>query len=689
MPLVRSWWLGRKKGREAYVVSEVVRGEVRFTIGHDTSGPATDGTMTRGNGVCVACNATAENAYIRKQATSVGLGQKLMAVVVEGNRQRNYLAPTLAQSDAAAVDRPDDVPDQVVPTPNHDVDRLPMYGMPRWSDAFTNRQLVALTTFSDLAREARERVLIDTRATGQPEGSRLDGGGSGAAAYADAVTTYLAYLGSKLADWLSSLCSWIPQIEGVRDTFARQALPMVWDFVEINPFSNSVGNAGGHFEWISSAIENFPAIDTQSDAVQFDAAKVHFAGGVVATDPPYYDNIGYSDLSDYFYVWLRRSLKDIHPSLFTTLLVPKAEELVANPNRHDGKQGAKRFFEEGFREVFRRARETASPDFPITVYYAFKQSQSSDDGEVSSGWETLLDGMVKSGWQITATWPLRSEKSGRMISVGTNALASSIVLSLRPRPEYAPPTDRPGFISALKAELGEAMEKLQAGGIAPVDLPQAAIGPGMAVFSRYSAVREFDGSQMSVRAALARINEVLDEVLSEQEGDFDAATRFCIAWFRQHGYSEGKYGDAELLGNARGIAVDTLKRHGVLHSAAGKVRLFRPSDLLEDYDVLADDATSDWEALHYLIRLLEADGVDAGGAFLAQAGGRPDGAVHPDLLPELAHLLFRVSEDNRWTKEAISFNQLVTAWTDIHVASRAAAPASPTAVQEGFDFSGE
>jgi len=321
------------------------------------------------------------------------------------------------------------------------------------------------------------------------------------------------------------------------------------------------------------------------------------------------------------------------------------------------------------------------------VYYAFKQSDGDSDGEASSGWETLLEGMVRSGWQITATWPVRSERSGRMRDVGSNALASSIVLSLRPRPEHASATDRPGFIAALKAELGGALDKLQAGGIAPVDLPQAAIGPGMAVFSRYSAVREFDGSQMSVRSALARINEVLDEILSEQEGDFDAATRFCIAWYRQHGYGEGKYGDAELLGNARGIAVDTLRRHGVLHSAAGKVRLFRPSDLPEDYDVIRDDATSDWEALHHLIRLLESDGVDAAGMFLAQAGSRAGGAVHPDLIPELAHLLFRVSEDNKWTKEAISFNQLVTAWLDVHTASRAAAAAGPAAVQEGFDFS--
>src|SRR5699024_3678248 len=236
-----------------------------------------------------------------------------------------------------------------------------------------------------------------------------------------------------------------------------------------------------------------------------------------------------SDLSDFFYVWQRRTLKEIHPDLFRTLLVPKVEELVANPYRHDGKDGAKDFFEDGFRQVFARARESAVPDYPITVYYAFKQSDTSDDGTSSSGWETLLDGMIRTGWAITATWPVRSEASNRMLSHGTNALASSIVLALRPRPEDAPATDRRGFIAALQNELPQALRDLQHGRIAAVALPQAAIGPGMAVFSRYSAVYEPNGSAMTVRSALARINEILDQVLNDQEGEYDAATRFAIA----------------------------------------------------------------------------------------------------------------------------------------------------------------
>jgi putative DNA methylase len=700
MPLVKSWWLGKKNGKEAYVVPQIIpdtgaRGgrRVKFEIGHlleNGPKPDSDGTVARTAATCVACKGPVPLSYVRSEGQAGRLSAMLMAVVAQGNHQREYLPPSDEHSRAADVVPPNSAPAGSLPLHGlqpANPQTIRIYGFNEWSDLFTSRQLVALTTFSDLVIEAREKVLAEALDIGHPEGARLDAGGTEAAAYADAVAVYLGMGVSRMTDIANALCRWENTKEQVRNLFGRQAIPMLWDFAEAPPF----GKAAGSFEVsLKNLIKAIPCAGPTPGVVeQADASTRNYDGALVSTDPPYYDNIGYSDLSDFFYVWQRRTLRDVMPSIFGTLLVPKAEELVANPHRQNGKAGAKKFFEDGFRDVFKRARETTAEEFPITVYYAFKQSESDENGESSSGWETLLEGMVRNGWQITATWPLRSELGNRMIASGANALASSIVLSLRPRPKTASVTDRPGFIAALKAELGYALATLQAGGIAPVDLPQAAIGPGMAVFSRYSAVREFDGSQMSVRSALARINEVLDEVLSEQEGDFDAATRFCIAWFRQHGYSEGKYGDAELLGNARGIAVDTLKRHGVLHSAAGKVRLFRSSDLPEDYDVLKDDATSDWEGLHHLIRVLEADGVDAAGAFLARAASRADGAVHPDMLPELAHLLFRISEDNRWTKEAITFNQLVTAWTDIHAASRAAASVQPAAVQEGFDFSAE
>ena len=573
MPLVRTWWLGKKKGRETFIVPSVVGDpahpsglRVKFDISNDKVGAPKgddDGTVGRTGATCISCQAAVDLKYVRAEGREGRIGQQLMAVVAEGNRRRNYLSPTEEHVAAAVVARPVDLPDATIP-PQAPSFRVQAYGMTSWVDLFTDRQLLAIVTFSDLVGEAHARVLAD----------------SGSHEYADAVATYLAFLSSKLADWLSALCSWIPQIEGVRDTFARQALPMVWDFVEINPFSNSVGNASGHFEWIVAAVENLPKTGQRGVVEQEDAANRSYANGVIATDPPYYDNIGYSDLSDYFYAWLRRSLRSIHPELLSTMLVPKTAELVANPFRHGGKSGAEQFFEDGFREVFAHARTTASDDFPITVYYAFKQSDSDEGGAASTGWEKLLEGMIRSGWEITSTWPLRSERGGRMISVGTNALASAIILSLRPRPDDGSTTDRRGFIAALEAELPDALRKLQQGQVAPVDLPQAAIGPGMAVFSRYSAVLEPDGKKMTVRSALTRINEILDQVLNEQEGDFDAPSRFAIAWYRQHGYDVGAFGDANNLANARNTTVDVMDRDGILTSRAGKVQLIKPADLI-------------------------------------------------------------------------------------------------------------
>lgn len=696
MPLVRSWWLGKKKGKEAYVVPSVVSDpsrpsgqRVAFEIGQDPSGPkGEDGTMSGRQGAsCLSCDASVSKDHIKAEGMASRMGAALMAVVAEGNRRRIYLAPTDEHRTAADVERPEGVPDQNI---GHDPRALwtPLYGLSRFSDLFTNRQLVALTTFSDLVGEARERVLADARTAGMPEGERLDAGGSGASAYADAVATYLGLVVSRLTDYQSSITTWAsnPQMEILRNVFARQAIPMAWDFAEGNPFAASSGSLDKMLDSVTRAAGVLPG-SASGRVQQIDAREAVGRRGVISTDPPYYDNIGYSDLSDFFYVWLRRSLRPTHPDLLSTMLVPKAEELVANPYRHDGKAGAKEFFEDGFREVFARARENALSDFPITVYYAFKQSDSDSDGTASSGWETLLEGMIRSGWAITSTWPMRSERSGRMISIGTNALASSIVLSLRPRPEDAPTTDRGGFIAALQAELPDALRNLQQGAIAPVDLPQAAIGPGMAVFSRYAGVIESDGTKMTVRSALARINEILDEVLAEQEGDFDSPTRFAIAWYRQHGYGVGTFGEADNLARARNTSVQTMDRDEILTSRAGKVALIKPADLRDDYDVTIDDHTSAWEGLQHAIRAFEADGIAAAGTFLAAATTRGDGAVDADLVKELAHLLYRVAESNGWTKDAISFNSLVTSWPDVVDASRT--QPGPSDTQTAIDFDDE
>lgn len=683
MPLVRSWWLGKRKGKEAYVVPTVVGApdhpsgqRVTFGIGHDKAKAPTlanDGTVGRRGAECIACGAAIELKYIRAEGKAGRMSSQLMAVVAQGERQRVYVAPSEEQIAAAVVSEPNDVPSQTMP--DHSLSpsthqTIKIYGFDRWADLFTNRQLVGLTTFSDLVGETRERVILDG---GSPE-------------YADAVATYLGLAISRNTDYSSAICSWHSGRDTARNVFARQAIPMVWDYVESNLLSDLSGSISSQLSWVAGVIDSLvPA--AEAVVSQDDASTRSYEGLVVATDPPYYDNIGYSDLSDFFYVWLRRTLRDVHPDLLSTVLVPKTEELVANPYRHEGKEGAKRFFEQGFREVFARARDSASKEYPITVWYAFKASETDDSGEVSTGWETLLEGMIRSGWEITSTWPNRSEMGNRMIASGNNALASSIVLSLRPRDDSAPTTDRRGFISALEGELPEALRKLQQGQIAPVDLPQAAIGPGMAVFSRYGAVLEPDGRKMTVRSALARINETLDQVLNEQEGDFDATSRFAIVWYRQHGYGSGRFGDADSLARARNTSVDVMDREGILVSRAGNVQLLKPDMLDADYDPVADSYPSNWEALHHLIRVLERDGITPAGDFLAQALGRADNAVDGDLVKELAHLLFRVAEGNGWTKDALSFNSLVTSWPEIMGVARSDNP-TRASTQETLQFYG-
>lgn len=683
MPLVRSRWLGKKVGKESYIVMSVVPDSahpsgqrVEFKVGHnrrEAPNATEDGTISgRSGATCVACQGSATIDYVRTEGKAGRLGQQLMAIVVEVGRQRTYLVPDRAQRDAAAVDQPSDVISGAI-AENPRWFSPPTYGLTDFADLFTSRQLIALGTFSGLVAEARERVRADAKSAGV----------SNAAEYADAVATYLAFGVDKIALTNVTLATWQTNPERLTQAYSRQAIPMTWDFAEANPLSN----AGGGYALTTIAMAKVLERLSPGGAGYANQANAVDAVGqrkfLIATDPPYYDNIGYSDLSDFFYVWLRRTLRDVYPELLPTMLVPKEEELVANPYRHDGKAGAHRFFEDGFRQVFAKARESAVPDFPITVYYAFKQRESDEDGTSSTGWETLLEGMIRSGWAITSTWPVRTELvTSLKASIG--ALASSIVLSLRPRPDDAPTTDRRGFIGALEAELPDALRKLQQGRIAPVDLPQAAIGPGMAVFSRYSAVLEPNGSRMTVRSALARINEILDQVLSEQEGDFDSPSRFALAWYRQHGYGTGKFGDADNLARARNTSVDAMDRDEILTSRAGNVQLIKPVDLPWDYDVLKDSHTSNWEALHHLIKVLERDGIAPAGDFLQAALSRPDAAVDPDLVKELAHLLFRVAESNGLTKDALSFNTFVTSWPEILEVARSAT--KPAQTQGAFAF---
>ncbi|MDQ7880332.1 DUF1156 domain-containing protein [Microbacterium sp. QXD-8] len=681
VPLVRSWWLNKKKGKEAWIEASVANGEVRYEVRHDADGPVgnDDGTVAGGHGRAVGDGTVIPNSYIRAEAQAQRLGAHLMAIVAEGNRSRLYFSGDELHEAAAVVDRPFDVPNQEVPTRNHDVDRMPMYGMPTWADAFTNRQLVALTTLSDLVGEVRQRVFADAIDNGIAAGDRLEDGGEDAAAYADAVATYLALAVGRQTDRLSSLASWQSQGEKVRNVFGRQAIPMVWDYAEVNPFSDSSGGFAGNVEWVAKAVAHTPA-SPPAEVIQADAAARTYEGLAISTDPPYYDNIGYSDLSDYFYVWLRRSLLQIQSKTVSTMLTPKAEELVANPYRHNGKAGAEAFFVDGFNSVFARIRREANPDIPLTVYYAYKQQDTRDAGTSSTGWHTLLGGLIDAGWEITATWPMRSERGGRLISVGTNALASSIVLACRPRREDAPSTTRRALSAALRAELPQALRTLIQGSIAAVDLDQAAIGPGIAVFSRYSRVREADGTDMSVRDALELINATLDEVVDELS-DSDPDSRFAAKWYRQFGWGTEVSGTAITMAQSAGTSLGALERGGIFEAKGGRARLLSPTVLEDEWDVASDERVSVWEATVRLAAVMARDGVDKVAQLLPAVQTR----VSLDAVKQMSLWLFREAEKKRDTKDAILFNGLVSAWGDVNEQARMHAGV-PRAVQQAFDF---
>ena len=677
-PLVRSWWVSKRKGKEAWVKATVVDGQVQYEVQHNADGPKgdTDGTVNRRGAVSIADGTPIDLGYIRAESRAGRMGAHLIAVVADGGKGRVYVSPNEKHMSLAQVPRPDDVPTgDVFDWPGRI--NVYRYGMTEWADLFTNRQLVALTTLSNLVSEARSKVLEDALAAGIPAGERLEDGGVGAEAYADAVATYLGLAVSRTTDRSSSLASWDSSNPKVRNTFGRQALPMVWDYAEANILSHSTGGLQSQLQYISRAIAHTPAA-AKSEAVQISAMSRDYAGLVVSTDPPYYDNIGYSDLSDFFYVWLRKSLRTIHPSVVGTMLTPKADELVANPYRHDGKQGAEKFFIEGFNSVFHRIREDdANSDVPMTVYYAYKQQDSGKDGTSSTGWHTLLDGLIQSGWEITATWPMRSELKNRMLSHGTNALASSILLACRPRPADARAVARRAFVAALKSELPEALRTLMQGAIAPVDLAQAAIGPGISVFSRYAKVREADGSDMSVKDALQLINATLDEVLGEQESDLDSDTRFAVRWYRQYGWDADSSGIADQLARSSDTSLAELQRGGIFEAKGGKARLLSPTQLNEGWDPVTDEHVSVWEATVRLAAVLAKDGVDKVAELLPAVGEK----VSLDAVKELGFLLFHEAEKNKDTDDAILFNGLVSSWGDLNEQARQIV-AHPKAHQE-------
>lgn len=660
VPLISSWTLSKKAGTpKVWIEPQVDHAAQRVTYRVRRGGePPEEGTVRGGNGVCVATGAAIPASYIKAESQAGRMGQQLLVVVANTPSGRDYFAPSaddLAAADAAG--EPPWRPTEEVPTRNHDVDRLPMYGMKTWSDAFTPRQLIALTTFADLLPVVLNRVVADAARAGLPDdGVRLRDGGSGATAYADAVVTYLALGLSRLTDMCNSLCRWESSRTQVRNLFGRQAISMVWDFAENNVFNGAGGDFRTSLGSVLRALERLPASSVGEVAQRDARARVReSAGAVISTDPPYYDNISYADLSDFFYVWLRRILSDVWPDECATLVTPKAQELIANQYRAGSKAEAEAHFESGIAEFMKEVAAAQHHDVPATIYYAYKATET-NDGEIrSTGWDTFLQGVLDAGLQVNATWPMRTELGNRLLASKSNALASSIVLVCRPRATTAPLASRGEFIGALRDELPEAVRLLQSGNIAPVDIAQSTIGPGIKVFSRYAKVVEADGSAMSVSDALAIINDVLGEVIDGEEAELDADTRFAATWYAQQGYNPGRSGDADGQARAKNTSLSGIEAAGIGEARGGSFRLFERSELDPEWDVVADARLTVWEATQHLVAALDRSETEAAD-LLHSLGGYGDRAR------QLAYVLFQKATDKGWAEEAGAYNGLILAW---------------------------
>ena len=666
MPLASSFVLSKKKGKEAWVKPIPDGKRVRFEV-QSGKCPKEYESYKTGRGAtfkCPCCGEVTLDEYVKQEGKNNRIGSQLMAIAAEGKRGRIYCSPNEEHILTAQVEKPQDGPAGMLPG-NPRWFSPPAFGMDHYEDLFTPRQLTALTTFSALVAEAQQKAEADAVAAGMADDHLpLRNGGQGARAYGEAVGVYLAFVIDRLADRGSSICSWDSAREGLRNTFGRQAIPMVWDYAEANPFSNSSGCFDNMVEWVTKCILEFPASQT-ADVGQFDAQRdCGLRDIMVSTDPPYYDNIGYADLSDFFYVWLRQSLRDTYPELFSTMLVPKAEELIATPYRHNGSmEAAKGFFEDGMLSACKQMYLYAREDIPVTIYYAYKQSDSDADGTASSGWETMLSAVVNAGFAITGTWPMRTEMANRSIASGTNALASSIVLVCRKRPADAPQATRRNLINLLRRELRPALKQLQDSNIAPVDLAQSAIGPGMGVFSRFQKVLEADGTPMSVRSALKIINEEIDLYFNEQVGDMDSASRFCVDLYTQNAFNNIKYGEAEILATAKSTSIPMMASHGILYAKAGIVHLLDRTELPEQVD---SSERCIWMLTQQLTQAMAKGGIEACAKILADMFGS-----NGERAKDLAYRLYTIAERKNWANEAYAYNALVVAWPDIQ--ARAAA----------------
>lgn len=675
VPLASTFVLSSKAGKEAWVEPVVDGDSYRFTVRMGKPPEAAkSGTKVGARGAnfrCLVSGAAISAPYVKEQGLSGKMGARLMAIVAEGTRGRVYLSPLTLHEDIAHQAKPTWKPSLALPDDPRNFWTV-HYGLTTYGDLFTPRQLVALTTFSDLVQEAITCCRQDALAAGMADdGLGLEADGTGAQAYAEAVGVYLGLAVSRLTDICNALCRWEVTKTQVRNLFGRQAIPMIWDFAENNVFAGAAGDYGTSLSNLVKSLQSFPQNVTAS-AVQIDAQTQNVSlRKIVSTDPPYYDNIGYADLSDFFYVWMRRTLRSIFLGLYGTMSVPKAEELVATPYRHGSKEEAEAFFLQGMSQAIHNLAEQAHPAFPVTIYYAFKQSETqADSGTSSTGWETFLEAVLRAGFAICGTWPMRTELGNRIISSGTNALASSIVLVCRKRPDDAPSISRREFMRELNEVLPVAFEEMTRGGVnspvAPVDLSQAIIGPGMAVFSRYKAVLEADGSPMSVKTALRIINRFFGE-----DDDFDNDTMFCLDWFAANGWAAGKFGEADVLARAKGTSAAGLAQAGVAESGGGEVRLLRWQEMPDGWDPVHDARKPVWESLHQLIRHLNLHGEGVAGALLARCGTQT-GAIRA-----LAYRLYTLCERKGWADDARAYNELVVAWSDIEQASLQASVPQP------------
>lgn len=658
VPLVHSFDLSKKKGQERHIeISYDENRKVVFSI-HAGTHRNDEGTISRNGAVCPYCGASIDYPTIRSALEENRYTDELEAVVLDTASGRTYISAEVGRNTAIAVELPEVVPSTKMT--GKAVGNIGLYGFKETSQLFTSRQIVMLTTLSDLLPEIRQQVIKDCSTRLPADNRHLAEGGSGALAYAEAISVYLAFLIDKMTDYHSSFCSWNAPGQKMRNVFGRQAIPMVWDYAECNPFCSSSGSLDNMLAWVWKAIKDFPHEHIAGEAVQWDATQDNGLRNImVSSDPPYYDNICYADLSDFFYVWMRHSLKDVYPAVFGTISTPKEPELIASPYRFKKKSEAKEFFEDGMLEACRNIYKYSREDVPVTIYYAFKQSDTDDSGSASTGWETMLSAIIKAGFSITGTWPLNTEREGRSIAVGSNALASSIVIVCRKVTESKPSTTLRNFIDELKSEMLPALKKLQASNIAPVDLAQSAIGPGIAVYSRYESIINADGSALTVRDALRLINRELDAHLNELNSGIDPASSLCMTMYMQKGFNQWKYGEIETLANAKNISVDTLDKAGLLRSEKGTVELLTREDIA-DMKVVATHPYS-WLNTQQCVKAYSKKGNEGVSRMFALLSDSEIADVK-----SLCYQLFSIADRKGWTSEALAYNSVISCWEDAY-----------------------